>query len=225
MNINTAKSIRVLLALALTVCWVSLGPPTLAQNDEDARAGRATSIIVNPSPGTPVISPIQPTAFFKVDLSAAASQPSYYSGEPIVLDLTLTNRSGSAVGLSGMILGNIVLTSIQRDGTRVLTVVSESSFGDGFGPELDTSLVKVPKNGTLNTEWRSSHHDDLFGDALLTSQYTANESTGASLFHSLAQAGTYTLTFHYKYKGPTSSFSGTVFKGKTNSVTVTFTVM
>ncbi len=220
---NTAKSIRVLLVLALTVCLASLGPSTLAQSDEDARAGRATSIIANP--GTPVISPIQPTAFFKVDLSAAPSKPSYYSGEPIILDLTLTNRSGSAVGLSDMILGNIVLTSIQRDGTRVLTVASNSGFGDGFGPELDTSLVSVPKNGTLKTEWRSSYHDDLAGDALLTSQYTPGQSRGASVFHSLAQPGTYTLTFHYKYPGPTTSFSGPVFKGKTNSVTVTFTVM
>ena len=167
---------------------------------------------------------IRPVPLNAVKLSATPSAPSYLVGEPVAISISLHNQSAGALGLSNLVDGNIVISSFKRDSGPVSSVASATSYADGFAPTLGATLRSVGSGSTLSMAWTSDPNTSLGGEGLRATSYTG-VAEGKSLFFSLVTPGTYTLTFHYQYPGPTAGFPGTVFTAKTNSVTVTFTVI
>ena len=218
MNTTTRTNLFAILAIgALLAAWL----PASASQVQPA-SQQPTGITAVPSPA-PVPAPT-PFPISLVKLSAAASANSYPMGTPIGIAATLTNRSGGPLGLSGIVDGNLVITSVTRDGARVATVPTMTNYLNGFPAALSDSLASVPAGGSLSMTWTSDFNQSLGGEALLGTVFTG-AAIGSSTYYDLSLPGTYTITFHYRYKGPTSSFPGTVFRGKTNSVKVTFNVV
>ena len=216
MNTRTGKSrfavlvIGALLATPLTTPAAEGDPP--AQQADRATAAPAP----NPVP-TPVPTPL-------VTLSAATTAATYPSGTAIGIVATLTNQSNQPLGLSGLVDGNLVITSISSGDADVATLGTMTNYHDGFPLALSRSLVSVAPGGSLSFLWSSDFVQDFGGEGLKATVYNGS-FIGTSTYYDLSGPGTYTLTFHYKYRGPTSSFPGTVFTGKTNSVSVSFTVV
>jgi hypothetical protein len=165
-----------------------------------------------------------PVPLMKVTLSAVPSASTYNLGDTVVVDWVLTNQSSISVGLSDRTDGNIVVTSFTRNGVGVPALPTISRYEDGFATALASSLRSVAPGGSLSSPWTSDANQEVGGEALLAVRYSRLDR-GDGSYYSLAAPGTYSLTFYYQYRGPTSTFPGTVFLGKTNSVTVTFTVL
>ncbi|MCB1034915.1 MAG: hypothetical protein KDD47_13895 [Acidobacteria bacterium] len=201
-----AMAVAVLLAIPLSV--------PAAQQDTTGQQPDGTS-------DTAVALPVPVTL---VRLSAATTASSYTAGTSIGIVATLTNRSGQALGLSNIEDGNLVVTSVTLGDAVVASLGSMTNYEDGFPLALSGSLVSIANGGSLSIPWSSDFVQDFGGEGLKATAYTGAD-IGTSTYYDLSQPGTYKVTFHYKYKGPTSSFPGTVFTGKTNSVTVTFTVV
>lgn len=216
MKTRTGKSlfavvvIGALLATPLTIPAAEGGLP--AQQTDRATATATPS----PAP-TPVPHPL-------VTLSAAPTASTYPAGTAIGIVATLTNQSGQNLGLSGIVDGNLVITSFSSGDADVATLGTMTNYHDGFPLALSRSLVSVAPGGSISILWSSDFVQDFGGEGLKATVYTGS-FIGTSTYHDLSRPGTYTITFHYKYPGPTSSFPGTVFTGKTNSVSVTFSVV
>jgi len=157
-------------------------------------------------------------------LTAAATANTYSVGSPIGIAATLTNHSGGALGLSNIVDGNLRITSITRDGARVATVPTMTNYLNGFPAALSSSLSSVAAGGSVSIAWTSDYNQTFNGEGLLATVFNGS-AIGKSTYYDLAQPGNYVITFHYKYRGPTGGFPGTVFTGKTNSVSVTFNVI
>ncbi len=185
-----------------------------------ASAGRslAQTPMPQPAPGP------QPMPLLSIRLSAAVSASSYNLGDPVAITWTLTNQSATSAGLSALADGNLVVTAFTRNGSPLPVMRTEKSYGDGFQAALATSLTAVAPGGSLSSLWTSDFNQEVGGEALLSVTYSGAD-TGSGSYYSLAAPGTYSLTFYYHYRGPTSTFPGAVFLGRTNSVTVTFTVL
>lgn len=179
-------------------------------------AGGALAQSPSPAP-TPI-----PVA--QVKLSAVPSSSSYNLGDSVVITLTLTNQSLTSLGLSSLVDGSVIVTSFTHNGGPIPTMATVTSYGDGFPAALAQSLRSVAAGSSLTYQWTSDFNQELGGQGLLRVRYSG-DSEGAASYSSLAAPGTYSLTFYYQYSGPTNTFPGTVFLGKTNSVTVTFTVL
>lgn len=209
MNLRRTRSIAVLLAGALLAAWVP--------------AGSSQAQTPTPAPTNPVPAPT-PIPISQVTLSAVSASSTYTLGTPIGIAITLTNNSAGALGLSTIVDGNLVVTSVTRDGVAVPTAPSVTNFDNGFRSALSDSLTSVPAGGSVTMSWTTSFNQSIGGEALKDTDFTGND-IGTGVFYDLSQPGNYSITFHYQYKGPTGRFSGTVFTGRTNAVTVTFNVV
>lgn len=178
---------------------------------------------VNPVPAPPPV-PVQPLPLPSVRLTASASAASYPLGAPVTLNINLTNRSATAVGLSNILHGSIVVTSFTRNGVAVPTKPAATEYDDGFAKALSSSLQSIAVGSTLSFPWKSRWNQELNSPVLLTVAYTG-DSQGVGTFFALNAPGSYSVSLYYQYTGPKGSFVGTVFTGRTNSVTVTFTVI
>lgn len=210
------KSIMRLLFFGLNLAVVAsvFSSPAGAQGGASTMS-TPTAIAVQPAPVQPVP---------RITLAAVPSASSFSLGTPVALTLSLTNRSQTSIGLSNFIDGNIVLTAFSRNGQPVPSLPTFSTYGDGLPSALQNSLLLVAPNASISAVWTSNFNQELGGEGLLSITFTGADF-GQGGYFSLAAAGSYSLTFYYQYKGPTAGFPGTVFTGKTNSVTVTFTVI
>ncbi len=216
MNTRTGKSLFAVLAIG-ALLGTPLTTPAAEGNPPAQQADRATATPApNPVP-IPVPNPL-------VTLSAAPTAATYPAGTAIGIVATLTNQSNQPLGLSGLVDGNLVIASISRGDAGVATLGTWTNYSDGFPLALSRSLVSVAPGGSLSILWSSDFVQDFGGEGLKTTFYNGN-LIGSSTYYDLSRPGTYTLTFHYQYKGSTASFPGTVYTGKTNSVSVTFTVV
>lgn len=171
-----------------------------------------------PVPATPI-----PVPAATVRLTATSAASSYSAGSPIGIAIALTNTSAGNLGLSTIVDGNLVVTSVTRDGQAVATVPTYASFDDGFSSALANSLVSVAAGSSVTMDWTSDFNQSFGGEGLLNTAYTGAE-IGTGTYYDLSKPGSYAITFHYLYRGPTGRFPDTVFAGPTNSVTVRFSV-
>lgn len=213
------------LVAALAVVGVSLlatGLSAAAQQNKPATS--ATTVIINPSNPTVTPGQITPLPVNSVTLTASASKSTYFSGEPVEINLTLTNKGTSAIGLSNL-TETICVSNFTRDGNYVQTVEGYASYYDGFDSALQASLASVRANGTRSILWRSSYNASMGGEVLRVAEKARFDNIVTQW--ATWQPGVYTITFHYQYPTDTTkgAFAGTLYKSKTNSVTVTFTVV
>lgn len=205
---NTHQRTILLGCLSLAALLLALMP---------AAAGPAPSSTQQPAP---TAAPDVPVPAPSVKLSASPVADSFSSGSSIGIAVTLTNQGPSAVGLSNIVDGNLVITAIvHEDGSSVATVPTMTNYLNGFPAALSSSLVSVAPGSSLALTWTSDFNQTFGGEALLENKYTGAD-IGPGTYYDLSKPGSYAITFHYHYQGPTSSFPGTVFKAKTNSVTV-----
>jgi hypothetical protein len=202
---------------ALLLAWLPNGPALGLPQPPTTTSGPRPV----PAP-TPVPAPVPAP---QVKLSATTSANSYSAGQPIGIAATLTNASTQSLGLSSLVDGNLIISSVaRRDGSTIRTVATMTNYYDGFPTALSGSLAAVHPGGSVTATWTSDFNQAVGGEALLATTYSG-ALIGSGSYFDLSQPGTYSITFHYQYKGPTASFPGTVFTGKTNSVTVTFTIL
>lgn len=164
-----------------------------------------------------------PAPAARVTLTAAPGQASYPLGQPVTIHLTLTNQSGTALGLSPLIDGNIAGVTLSRDGGPVNVRKTTIDYEESLDTLLGQSLRSVPIGGTVSTSWESSNDSLLGGQSLQAVGFKAADHE-VTIFD-LSFPGTYTLSFYYQFPGSTSGFPGTVFTGRTNTVKVTFKVI
>src|SRR4051812_24818848 len=79
--------------------------------------GCATNVVVPPPAATVV-------------LSASSAKPSYARGEPVVINLNLTNATAADVVLSNMIEGTLIVEALTRNGVAVERRDSVIKFED-----------------------------------------------------------------------------------------------
>lgn len=158
----------------------------------------------------------------RVALSAKPSLSSYTLGQPVTINITLTNQSGAALGLSSLIDGNIAGVTLTRDGGAVNVRQTTIDYEESLDTLLGQSLRTVANGGTLSTSWESSNDSLLGGQSLQAVGFKAADHE-VTLFD-LSFPGTYKLSFYYQYPAPTAGLPGTVYTGRTNTVTVSFKI-
>lgn len=155
-----------------------------------------------------------------ISLAATASGP-FALGQPVVIELQLTNVSTKPMAVSEVIDGNINVSSFTRDGGAVPTRTSFVVFDDDLPFAQRRNLrVLAPGESTI-LFWRSSRDVPLNGQAIHA--VTAKKKDVNQTSYSIASVGTYRVSLRYQYQGAKAK-GQPVFKGRTNQVDLTFTV-
>ena len=158
----------------------------------------------------------------RVVLAAKPSRSTYALGQPVTINITLTNQSGAALGLSPMIDGNIAGVTLTRDGGPVNVRKTTIDYEESLDTLLGQSLSSVANGGTLSTSWESSNDSLLGGQSLQAVGFKAADHD-VTIFD-LSFPGSYKLSFYYQFPASTTGLPGPVFTGRTNTVTVGFKV-
>lgn len=157
-----------------------------------------------------------------VKLMASADKASYAAGEPVTLNITLTNSGPAAVCLSEGALGNIRFASFTRDGAAVETREAPSEFLTSFTAILKSRLVPLGPGEKIEFGLASSFDPGLDTEALSTTR--PDNTSGIATFYGLAEPGEYKIELVYEYTaGPTDDCRD-IFSGQTNGATVIFKV-
>jgi len=157
-----------------------------------------------------------------VNLEAHASQDSYNSGDPVSLNIKLTNSGESNVCLSEGATGNIKFTSFKKDGEDVETRPALSEFLASFSEILQSNLKSVAPGESMELSLSSELDPGLGKQAL--SMTTLDDMSGVVTFYNVAEQGSYEAKLVYEYTaGPSDDCKDTLLN-KTNEATVTFEV-
>ncbi len=165
-----------------------------------------------------------PVPRLSVKLTAAPALSTFPIGQPVTINIQLTNTGAVAVALSDLTDGNLRIVSFTRNGIAVPTRQTAIDYDDDLANVLGQSLKSVAPGASLATTWTSALDDGLNGlqgQALSAVTYATSGQYTAQLY-GLGSSGTYSLTFYYQYPAP-SGVPGT-FTGRTNTATVTFNV-
>ncbi|ANM30833.1 hypothetical protein ABI59_16500 [Acidobacteria bacterium Mor1] len=205
-------------------------PPAFGSSEETADQGSTdfdTAISSPVSSGT-TTSSAAPTMvaiarpFSSVKLTAAVPAAPFLLGDPVDIQLTLTNNGPGATELSPIIEGNFRVVSVTRDGRDVLPVSSISVFNDELAYSLEQTLQSVGVGGSTSLTWRSGYRSNIGGQGLTSVSYSSSDHHPAHLY-SLNQSGSYEIRVFYKYAGLDAHSNP--YKGKTNTVTIKFDVL
>lgn len=157
-----------------------------------------------------------------VSLSASTDKPSYSSGDEVTLSVGLTNAGKESVCLSNTALGNIKFVSVTRDGAPVETRTAPSYFLTSLSEMMKSKLLALPPGEKMDIAIVSSEDPGLHARTL--DAMTASGTAGVATFYNIALPGTYKVDVAYEYPGEASPSCADVFKGMTNTATVSFVV-
>jgi hypothetical protein len=135
-------------------------------------------------------SPAHAAADTGLELSVG-TQVSYRAGEPVTLDVTVTNRGPDACALVGRADGGLEVLGVTRDGDPVAPTWGRRIYLDGYAPAMEAATTTVPAGGTVRFTV------PVAADAALAS-VVADLANSALLGRwSLAGAGAYEIRLRY----------------------------
>jgi hypothetical protein len=158
----------------------------------------------------------------QVKLFAFPTQAVYPKGETISILAVLKNTSTSVLSLSDQIAGTLQIVFLQKDGKSVPTRTSFVSSYESLAYLLKQSLKPLAANESLPLLLTSESDSELGGEAL-GSIRLGQDGFDQVTFYSVHEPGRYELSLVYEIPVLTGLASET-FKGKTNEVTLSFTV-
>ena len=158
----------------------------------------------------------------KISLEASSDKPSYVSGEEIKLAVRLTNTGNKNTCVSDTALGNIKFLSVKRDGKPVETRTAPSYFITSLAEMIKSKLKQLAPGEKMEIALSSSEDPGLKAQALYTT--ALDKTSGLATFYGVQLPGTYQIELAYEYLGEPSADCSDVFRGITNTATVSFTV-
>lgn len=158
-----------------------------------------------------------------VTLKVSSSKPTYKSGEPIRLELTLTNNSLDALSVSPRWEGNISVVSLSRNGVKIQPVDTFTFYEVALVTVLKHSLISIKPSEDNSFIWGTRYDEQLSGQVLQTVALNAQYPHPSSLYP-IKEPGIYKLNLVYQYSGPNGA-ANNVFISKTNHAEVKFTVV
>ncbi|MCB1058302.1 MAG: hypothetical protein KDD11_22610 [Acidobacteria bacterium] len=173
---------------------------------------------------SPAVAAPAPVPLATVVLTGAASSSTYQAGDPVVINLALTNRSGQAVTVSPIVEGNVRVLSLTRDGVDVPYVSAEIDLEDGHDHYLTGTMVSLAAGARIDLNAWHSQYDETLGGEALGSPTFSNSGIYMIQLHSLTDPGNYELMVTYQYAGPTTGIPVDTFTRRTNNASIKFTV-
>ncbi len=162
------------------------------------------------------------SASAKVGLTVTPDKPSYKAGDAISLTVRLHNAGTSETCVSDMSAGSVRFLSLMRDGQAVATRSAPAYFLAAFPDMMAASLLPLKPGEDLDLTLTSAKDEGLGKQALRTT--APDDSRGKATFYDVETPGTYELKVAYDYPGRASATCSNVFKGATDTVTLSFTV-
>jgi hypothetical protein len=147
----------------------------------------------------------------------------YRAGEPVVLSVTLTNRTNRSCRLSRQPAGAVVFSSLTRDSQPVLPTLLRASYIAGFQDFLAAALVEVGPGQSLSMKLASQTQPSVDGRAALETSTLDSGNEESLLVWPVDRAGSYRLTAAYTFP----SFAerpADVCPGQTDWVSASFAV-
>jgi hypothetical protein len=156
-------------------------------------------------------------------LRVEASKGRYRQGEPVVLSLTVTNRSDRSCRLSRIPAGAIVFSSVTRDGQPVLPTLARATYIAGFQDLLASALMEVGAGQSLSMRLTSEANPSVQGRPALETSALDSGNEESLLIWPLDQPGDYKVSAAYVFPAFASRMAD-VCRGQTDWVLTGFGV-
>ncbi|CCH16395.1 VWD domain-containing protein [Micromonospora lupini] len=132
-------------------------------------------------------------------LGLRAERQSYRVGEPVRLDLTVTNSTDAACALATEATGTVQVTGVRRDGRDLAPVLGRSFYADGVAAVATAGLATVEPGATVTVPLTAVrvHDGDDAGDVVLRSVAATPDGGGLDTLWPIGAAGRYEVTAGY----------------------------
>lgn len=142
---------------------------------------------------------------------------------PLELTLEFKNIGITDANISTMPQGTMVIESLTRDGIAIIPRQSEAYYIDGLMKIIDNSLKGLAPGESLTTQW-TAFMDPVQNAYTIQAVQPGLYGAHPTWLFAINTPGNYSLAIYYQY--PQSSRLGNkLFRGRTNTVVVSFTVI
>ena len=127
-------------------------------------------------------------------LTVAASKSSYKSGEPIVLQVKLTNTAKASCRVAGIPDGVLTVASAARDGSALTPTLSGGDYVNGFTAVIaaNTVVVEPGKSVTVALEANTARQ------GVLPSLTLGSGDRSVDALYAVDQPGKYEVSVSYR---------------------------